>query len=286
MQFLGTAAADALPGPFCACPICEDARRHPERMRLRSMFLLDEKNLIDCGPDLAAAAMKHRLNLSGLERIFITHTHEDHFCPSNAGLLSMSRTRGGVPMDVYLSQGAYEQVLLLLKTLGDAFDYFDAAHCVNNALIRLHPLATGIIHPLGDYRVMAVDTAHRVSPRETAINYRFERMDGLKLLYACDTGLYEETTLEMLRGSRVDILVMEATWGSRTDPDTRSHLSGTTYLQMLDAMLQADVIRADTRCYATHINHKHDFNHDAFQKWFDHNTPFSVTVAYDGLILH
>ena len=47
MQFLGTAAADVLPGPLCSCPICRDARVDPKRGRLRSMFLLDEENLID-----------------------------------------------------------------------------------------------------------------------------------------------------------------------------------------------------------------------------------------------
>ena len=41
MRFLGTGAADMLPDPFCDCPLCRDAREHPEHVRLRSHFLLD-----------------------------------------------------------------------------------------------------------------------------------------------------------------------------------------------------------------------------------------------------
>ena len=55
MRFLGTCAADGMPDPFCDCPICQDARANPAHRRLRSMFLLDRKNLIDCSPDLNAA---------------------------------------------------------------------------------------------------------------------------------------------------------------------------------------------------------------------------------------
>ena len=106
MLFLGTGAAEMIPDPFCRCPICADARKNPAHVRLRSMLLLDEKNLIDFGPDLGAACAKYALDLTGLERIFVTHTHQDHFCMANAGLVHMSRTRKE-PLDVYLSEGAY-----------------------------------------------------------------------------------------------------------------------------------------------------------------------------------
>ena len=52
--------------------------------------------------------MRHGVDVTGLKNIFLTHTHEDHFCPSNAGLLSMSRTRQDMPIDLYLSEMAYD----------------------------------------------------------------------------------------------------------------------------------------------------------------------------------
>jgi phosphoribosyl 1,2-cyclic phosphate phosphodiesterase len=285
MQFLGTAAADALPGPFCSCKLCEDARQHTRNMRLRSMFLLDEKNLIDCGPDLVAACMKQRLNLSSLENIFITHTHEDHFCASNAGMLSMSKTRPNKSVDVFLSEAAYEKTVKLRETMGSEFSYLDAVTAFDKGLVRLHPVKTQTPFEAGGYRIMAVDTTHRVSEQETAINYLFEK-NGQKLIYACDTGFYPAETLRALSGSKVDVLVLEATWGSRTDKSTASHLNCSAFLQMLDTLLDESIIRLDTKIFATHINHKHDLTHDDMQAWFDAHSRFCITVAYDGLKIH
>lgn len=281
MQFLGTAAADGFPDPLCSCKLCEDARQHPEHMRFRSMFLLDEKNLIDCGPDFVGACMKQRLNLSGLENIFITHTHEDHFCPSNAGMLTMSVTRKDVPLDVYLSEPAYELIMNIKKILDD-YKYLDVAKALTKGLIRLHPVKTKIPFEAGGYRIMAVNTQHRISEKEVAINYLFEK-NGKKMIYACDTGFYPPETLSVLSGSKNDILVMETTWGSNTDNDPTSHLNCEAFVQMLDILLDEEIIHENTLVYATHINHKHQLTHENMQAWFDTHSKIPVTVAYDGL---
>ena len=282
MRFLGTCAADGMPDPFCDCPICQDARANPAHRRLRSMFLLDRKNLIDCSPDLNAACSIFGEDMMDLRNIFITHTHEDHCCFSNIGLLSMSVTRKDVPVDVYLSEGGYEMLTKLRELLGDTYRYFDAAGALDKGLARLHPVKTYEPFEVDGYKIMAVETTHRVSERETAINYLFEK-DGKKLLYACDTGIYPARSVEALRGARIDTLVMESTWGSRTDTSTASHLNCVAFLEMLEVFRENEIIRPDTAIYATHINHKHDLDHDAMQAWYDANSKQKVTVAWDGL---
>ena len=284
MHFLGTCAADGMPNPFCICKLCQDARKHPARQRFRSMFLLDEKNLIDCGPDLNAACAKSGVELSMLENIYITHTHSDHFCISNSGLMEMSTTRRKEPIDLFLSEAAYERAVMLLHAFGKPIRQDNEAGHMGNELIRLHPVRVGEAFEQDGYRILPVDTTHRVSKAETAINFLFEK-DGFKLLYACDTGYYQPETIELLRNARIDVLVLEATWGNRTDTSTASHLNCEAYLDMLDILLKADIIRPDTRCYASHINHKHDLNHDQMQQWFDEHSKMSVTVAWDGLVV-
>jgi len=73
--------------------------------------------------------------------------------------------------------------------------------------------------------------------------------------------------------------------GDRTGKPEGSHLHAYAFLKQLDIFLDYGIIRADTRIYCTHINHKHDFNHDAYQKFFDNNTAYDVTVACDGLTI-
>lgn len=282
MLFLGTCAADGMPNPFCVCKICQDARQNPRHQRFRSMMLLDEKNLIDFGPDLNAACAKAGVELSILENIYITHTHVDHFCHSNVGLMEMSITRREAPVDVFLSEAGYKRAVMLMQAFGDDLTAYDPAGHLGNDQVRLHPVKVGTPFKQGGYQILAVPTTHRVSESETAVNYLFEK-DGFRLLYACDTGYYQPEAIELLRGSQVDVLVLEATWGNRTDTDTASHLNCTAYLEMLDMLQKADIIRPDTKCYASHINHKHDLTHDLMQQWFDEHAKLSVTVAWDGL---
>ncbi len=282
MQFLGTAAADVLPGPLCDCPICQDARRDPQHGRLRSMFLLDDENLIDCGPDFAAAVMRHGLSLSGLKNIFLTHTHEDHFCASNAALLRMSRTRSDIPIDFYLSEMAFASIMKKAEFYSREFNTEESIRALSEGSLRLHPVKAGETYLAGGYEVLPVNTTHRASPTETAINYLFKK-DGHSILYACDTGYYIPESIQLLEGSRLDILVMEGTWGNRTDKSTTSHLNAYAFVDQLEIFRKHNIIRDDTKVFCTHINHKHDLNHDAYQEWFREHTDYNVQVAYDGL---
>ena len=286
MLFLGTGAADVIPNPFCSCKVCRDAREHPEKIRLRSMLLLDEKNLIDFGPDLAAAAIRENLDLSGLERVFITHTHQDHLCLSNAGLVHMSSTRKGRPLEIYLSENAYQSVKALYQPIKGVDLGLDEVAAYKRNEISFHPVKTGEVIVCGDYKVLAVDTTHKVSEFENGVNYLFEDSKGRKLLYACDTGLYPETTISQLKGSKVDSLILDATWGSdEKEVNIRTHLNAKGFLRMLDVLLENEIIRQDTCVYASHINHKHDFTHEEYQRWFDENSTIPVVVAYDGMKL-
>lgn len=282
LLFLGTAAADQLPNPFCDCPICEDARSDRKKHRLRSCFLLDEETLIDCGPDLGGACMRHSVKLTKLRRVFVTHTHEDHFSPENIGLISMSRTHGNRPVDVYLSAAAYDAMCHKASLLSERFSHLDSLNGLSKELVRLHPLNTFQTVTVDGYSVMPVRTTHRIGSFETAVNYLVETPYGLKILYACDTGIYPQDTLQALKGAAVDLLIMEGTFGSRTDTDTASHLTATAYVQMLRLLEANGVLRPDTKVYLTHINHKHTFTHEKYQRWMDEHAKRSVTVARDG----
>ncbi len=282
MRFLGTCAADGMPNPFCDCPICQDARLHPERRRLRSMFLLDEENLIDCGPDLNAACSSLGVDLTKLKNVFVTHTHEDHFDPDNAGLIKMARSRSPHAVSVYLSEKAYGMMAKLFPLLQSVVSHLDVLNALSRSMIQIHPVKVGVPFRAGGYNILTVETTHKIGLGERAINYLFEK-GGRKLLYACDTGYYTPEAVNILRGSKIDTLILECTWGGLLDKDTSSHMNCEAFLKMLDKFLEAEIIRPDTAIYATHINHKHDLNHNELQAWFDEHARLKVTVAWDGL---
>ena len=283
MQFLGTGAAACIPCPFCDCPICEEAREDPRQMRFRSMFLLDEKNLIDCGPDLAAATMRFGINLSRLENVYVTHSHQDHFLTGNSGLHQMSRTRKHIPVDVFLSEAAYEAVMRRYERIREEFNHLDAVSDYRTGRMRLHPVKIGVPFEQGGYRVMAVEGRHRVGEKENAIHYLFEKSDGTRLLYASDTGVYLPDSVELLRGKRIDILVLECNGDLGAAEDAVQHMNLAGFAGMVELLLDAEAIRPDTRIYATHFGHGRTLTMAETQVWLDGNVKLPVTMAYDGL---
>ena len=52
LKYLGTAAAEGIPGMFCNCRVCRNALEvRGKEIKTRSQALLDDKLLIDFPPD-------------------------------------------------------------------------------------------------------------------------------------------------------------------------------------------------------------------------------------------
>ena len=84
MQYLGTAAYEGTPAVFCTCAICTAARKAGGRnIRTRAQALVNERILLDFGPDTYAHALRYGLDLAQLRTCLITHTHSDHFYPED-----------------------------------------------------------------------------------------------------------------------------------------------------------------------------------------------------------
>ena len=80
IHYWGTAAAEGVPGIFCRCPRCVEAREKGGRyVRTRSQIMLDDALLVDFGPDTYMHSLKFGFDLSKLAHVFVTHSHSDHF---------------------------------------------------------------------------------------------------------------------------------------------------------------------------------------------------------------
>lgn len=62
---LGTGAADGWPNAFCDCASCVTLRGRGE-VRAQTAALLDDVLLLDCGPDVPAAASRAGRSLAGV----------------------------------------------------------------------------------------------------------------------------------------------------------------------------------------------------------------------------
>ena len=86
-QFLGTAAAEGIPGMFCECATCRAARKNGGKdYRTRSQAIIDGKLLIDFGADTYLHSLLYHLDLPRVEACLITHAHADHLYPNDIAM--------------------------------------------------------------------------------------------------------------------------------------------------------------------------------------------------------
>ena len=86
IKYLGTAAAEGVPGMFCECPVCKKSwELGGKNIRTRSQALIDDKILIDFNADTYMHELKYNFRLSKIDTILITHIHEDHYYPQDFG---------------------------------------------------------------------------------------------------------------------------------------------------------------------------------------------------------
>lgn len=203
LKFLGTAAAEGWPGLFCQCDACERARRHGgKNIRTRSSCLIDEKYMIDFSADTYMHVLRNGIDLSKIEHLIITHSHEDHFYPQDL----MMRRQPFAYMD---------EITPLIIYGNDAVQRcFDAV----NGDRRDDVLIFHQVHayePFQAGQVIVTPLLADHDPKERCLIYIIE-LNGKKLLYGHDSGYFPEPTWEALKGHRFDGVVLDCTSGPQS----------------------------------------------------------------------
>lgn len=285
MIFLGTAASECFPNPFCECESCQKSRNSddPKLTRRRSSFLIDDKNILDFNADVIGAVNQYKISLSSLENVFLTHTHCDHFDPWNIEFLGMSNTPTK-PLNIYLSKPAYDGLTSLGKIIIDSQSkgLVSAANTIisNVNFIPMEPYKK---YQIGEYTVSAVHGFHNgYFAHEQAFNYIFEGSDG-KFMYATDTGLFLQESLDYLTDQKLDMLIIEGSFGLHDTDRLSGHLNFETLADTITALHENRAIDNNTKIYVTHIAHKALMTHYDYEDMLQSKFGDKVVVAYDGL---
>ena len=229
LTVLGTGSADGWPNPHCTCSSCT-AERAAGRLRGQSAALLDEVLLLDCGPETPAAAQRAGLDLTRLRHVLVTHAHPDHCAP--AFLLFRSWV-GDAPLDVVGPAEVVEQARMWVAP---------------DSPVRFTVVGPGDRLPLGDHDVRVLAAAHG-----DGVLYDV-RGPGGRLLYATDTGPLPQATVEAVRGASYDVVLLEETFGDRTDHGTE-HLDLGTFPEQLRRLREVGAVTDASDVVATHLSH-------------------------------
>ena len=261
---LGSAAAEAIPDPFCRCDVCEQARQHGGRdARARAAALVNNDLLVDLGPDIVSAANQLRLYLGRLHTVLVTHQHEDHWLPSNLYWRDPDfAATPVVPLTVYGPGDA----------VSDLEPYMHRA-----ADLSVRAVKGGEQWSAGPYRVTAVPATHGGGKIE-ALLYVID--DGeRRIFYGTDTAMLGEAAWGILRSlGPLDLILLDATFGARSGGS--GHQGFEQFIATQARMQKEGLIGSRTTVVAHHFSHNGGLTHAALVDKF---APHGVTVAYDGL---
>lgn len=269
ITFLGSAAAECIPTPFCDCATCLHAREHKgKNIRKRCSYKINDDMLVDLGPDLFAACAMYGIDLLKTTYFLVTHNHMDHFHHQNLELRTkMFRKDTELPTLTFI---APPSVMGMLSN-----SRFDD----KSIELRRIPILPYEQVELSHYHIETVKASHNPMIGD-ALNYLID--DGAsKLLLASDTGIYGDKVWQRLQGALVNGLIIESTFGTAPSQNV-NHLNINGVMEMVNRLKKIDAISERTSIFATHFSHHYCPPHEELHEIFK---GFGITCVYDGLVV-
>jgi phosphoribosyl 1,2-cyclic phosphate phosphodiesterase len=270
VAFLGTGASEGIPGLFCVCELCMQARRRGGRnVRSRSQQCIARRVLVDWPPDTFAHVQAAGIQLEQIDHILFTHGHRDH-CYLDDLLVTrregFSTLRDGPPLHVWAEPYVLERL-----AAGSA----EPLQMVPHEVKPFEPF------DLGDGLICAAIRAHHGSPDAPAVNYLFEDAQSVYLA-GNDTGWYDPPTWAHLcsRQRPITAAALDCTDARVERPREVGHLGISLLLALRQEMVEKGVLADGAAVFATHIGHNGGMLHESLEAAFSGT---GVVVTYDGL---
>ena len=225
IRLLGTGSADGWPNPWCDCPSCAAAAAQGV-VRGQTSVLVDDRLLIDLGPDGPRAAVRQGVSLAGVQAVLVTHGHADHHAPAVWMWRGWATPRG--PLELFAPP-------LVLE----------AADRLDNR-VQTTAVTPGDRVRAAGYDVVALPAEHPGG----AVLYDVTGPDGGRLLYATDTGILPEAAVELTSGRAYDVVLLEL-----AGTPIPSHLTLATWPDQLARLRAVGAVTEATQLLAVHLGH-------------------------------
>ncbi len=270
LHYLGTAAAEGWPALFCSCPACAAARAAGGRnIRTRSQALLDGRLLIDFPADTYHHVLANGLDISEVQNLIITHSHEDHWYPDDLGCryawASNYDRESSPPLTVWGN-----------ATVGRDVQVFIDRYPAENRL-QYNPLTPFEPAVIDGYTVTPLPANH--DPAALPVIYQIT--DGEKtMLYCNDTGLPFDSVWEYWAANPVhfDLISLDCT--CIVLPCRDGHMGLGTNRELVDKMREYGLVDDTTTVVVNHFSHNGCTIYDDLVKQV---APWGWLVSYDGM---
>ena len=191
VRLLGTGSADGWPNAWCRCSSCR-AAASAGVVRASTSALVDDRLLLELGPDAPRAAVRAGTDLTGVEAVLVTHAHPDHF---------------HWPAWMWRGWAAGNRPVVLVAPPA----VLEVARPHLDPTVATVPAEPGGRYDVAGYEVRAVPATHAGPEAGPAVLYDLTGPDGGRLLWATDTGVLGEQALALVEGRAYDAVLLDLT---------------------------------------------------------------------------
>ncbi len=266
IKYLGTAAAEGIPGIFCTCDTCERARKAGgKNIQTRSQAIIDDSLLIDLPPDTYMHILHGELNLNNVEHCLITHPHQDHFYPDELSMREPGFCVVDKPLTLYSGETAHNIIC----------DYIKRRNLQSNTFsVKVIPYQSFCA---GEYKITPIPATH--DEKIHSLIYIIEK-DGKAILYAHDTGILTDEAWCFIAksGIKFDYVSIDCT-GVFLKGWINGHLSLDTCEVFKNKLIECGAVKDSTIYCISHFSHNSLAIRDEIVPCAE---KLGFAVAYDG----
>lgn len=264
VHLLGTGGAEGIPGFYADSRVSQYAVQHGGKdVRTRTAALVDGHLKLDLPPDTHCQLVRDGLTARDWSALIFTHSHEDHFAPSEIQYALFPFTpHEALPYTIYGNERVCE---LIWQRYPDwPLD-----------IVTTHSFES---FPHGEYVITPIHARHK----EDEDSHNILIHDGQRcFLYGTDTGIWPPETWEFLANKRIDLLVLECGEGFSATP-YHGHLDVHDCIRVVNRLRDMGVLTPEAPVVTTHHGHMGDGLHHELEAALN---PFGITVGYDGLVV-
>ena len=272
--YLGTSSCEGIPALFCNCPRCEGARRlGGKNIRTRSQTLINDDFLIDFPADTYNHMLKTGIDLSKVKYCFVTHSHIDHFEPTDLCMRFESCYAHNMvepTLHIYGNKAVLDRFEHFVGRLGEE----EAPPSVTLTELKAYETVT-----VGKYTVTPLPAFH--APKETPFVYLIN--DGEKtLLYLHDTGLPFDEVYDHLEsnGIHADMVSYDCTYVAL--PSAGGHMGLDSVPTVKERLKSIGVTDEKTVHAVNHFSHNGMLLHDEL---CERASELGFITSYDGMVV-
>lgn len=248
LLFLGTGAADV----YGALKEDQSYGLGDKNVRRYSSTLLDGTILFDCSIFTVQSIIANNIDISKINRLFITHFHGDH---CDFGSIQQLAFKTEKPLEIYYSAEG-------------EFPFIDNA--------ELHPLNVGETVNFDGYSITPFKANHNGNP----YHYSIEK-DGKKLFYGLDGAWLLFDTYYAMKDMNYDAMILDATVGDYNgDYRMAEHNSIPMIRMMVESFKTFGIINENTKIILSHMARTlHNVHEDTVSRVKNDG----YIVAFDGM---